>query len=110
VRPFPDAGSARWQVSAAGGTDPVWSRNGRELFYISATNEMMSVEVAPGKAFSISPPKALFSTAPYSQVGPVLSFDVHPDGRFLMLRETTPAERSELILVQNWLGEMKQRQ
>ena len=33
VRPFPDAESARWQVSAAGGSDPVWSRNGRELFY-----------------------------------------------------------------------------
>jgi serine/threonine-protein kinase len=109
VRPFPDAGSARWQVSATGGTDPVWSRNGRELFYISASNEMMSVEVAPGAAFSISQPKALFSTGPYSPVGPVTAFDVHPDGRFLMLRETTPAERSELILVQNWPGEMKQR-
>ena len=62
VRPFPDAGSARWQVSAAGGTDPVWSRSGRELFYLSAQNEMMSVEVAPGAAFSISSPKRLFST------------------------------------------------
>ncbi|MDQ2674470.1 MAG: hypothetical protein M3Y40_07415, partial [Chloroflexota bacterium] len=109
VRPFPDAGSARWQVSASGGTDPVWSRNGRELFYISAANEMMSVEVAPGAAFSISPPKALFSTVPYSPVGPVSAFDVHPDGRFLMLRETTPAERNELILVQNWVGEMERR-
>jgi hypothetical protein len=87
----------------------VWSRKGRELFYISANNEMMSVEVAPGDAFSTSQPKVLFSTAPYSQVGPLQSFDVHPDGRFLMLRETTPAERSELILVQNWIGEMKQR-
>jgi WD40 repeat protein len=109
VRPFPDAGSARWQVSATGGTDPVWSRNGRELFYLSAASEMMSVEVAPGGAFSISPPKALFSTAPYSPVGSVAAFDVHPDGRFMMLRETTPAERNELILVQNWIGEMKQR-
>jgi serine/threonine-protein kinase len=107
VRPFPDAGSARWQVSAAGGSDPVWSRNGRELFYISATSEMMSVVVAPGAAFSITPPKALFSTGPYSPVGPVTSFDVHPDGRFLLLRETTPAERNELILVQNWVEEMK---
>ena len=87
----------------------MWSRNGRELFYIGAANEMMSVEIAPGAAFSITPPKALFSTAPYSPVGPVPAFDVHPDGRFLMLRETTPAERSELILVQNWVGEMKQR-
>jgi Tol biopolymer transport system component/tRNA A-37 threonylcarbamoyl transferase component Bud32 len=110
VRPFPDAGSARWQVSPTGGTDPVWSRNGRELFFISAVNEMMSVEVAPGAAFTITPPKRLFPTGPYSPIPPVPAFDVHPDGtRFLMLRETTPTERNELIVVQNWVEEMRQR-
>jgi serine/threonine-protein kinase len=110
VRPFPDAGSARWQVSAAGGGDPVWSRTGRELFYISSQNEMMSVQVAPGAAFAISPPKRLFSTTPYTPVGPVPSFDVSPDGsQFLMLRETAPAERNELVVVQNWVEEMRER-
>jgi serine/threonine-protein kinase len=110
VRPFPDAASARWQVSAAGGTDPVWSRNGRELFYISAQQEMMGVEVAPGTSFTITEPKRLFPTGPYSPVPPVASFDVHPDGqRFLMLRETTPTDRNELIVVQNWVEEMKAR-
>ncbi|HEX6670017.1 MAG TPA: protein kinase, partial [Gemmatimonadales bacterium] len=108
VRPFPDAGSARWQVSPAGGTDPVWSRNGRELFYISAANEMMSVEVAPGATFTITQPRRLFPTGPYSAIPAVPSFDVHPDGtRFLMLRETTPTDRNELIVVQNWVEEMK---
>jgi serine/threonine-protein kinase len=110
VRPFPDASSARWQVSAAGGSDPVWSRKGRELFYLSAQNEMMSVQVSPAGAFAISPPKRLFSTAPYTVVGPVPSFDVSPDGtRFLMLRETAPAERNELVVVQNWVQEMRER-
>ena len=110
VRPFPDAASARWQVSAAGGTDPVWSRSGRELFYLSSQNEMTSVEVAPGAAFSFSPPRRLFSTAPYTPIIPVPSFDVTPDGkRFLLLRETTPTDRNELIVVQNWVEEMKER-
>jgi tRNA A-37 threonylcarbamoyl transferase component Bud32 len=110
VRPFPDAGSARWQVSAAGGTDPVWSHSGRELFYLSAQNEMTTVEVAPGAAFSISPPKRLFPTGPYTPIAPVPSFDVSPDDkRFLMLRETTPTDRNELIVVQNWVQEMKAR-
>jgi serine/threonine-protein kinase len=110
VRPFPDAASARWQVSAAGGTDPVWSRNGRELFYLGGQNEMMSVAVSPGVAFSISPPQRLFSTAPYTPIPPVPSFDVSPDGkRFLMLRETTPTDRNELIVVQNWVEEMRER-
>jgi eukaryotic-like serine/threonine-protein kinase len=110
VRPFPDATSARWQVSAAGGTDPVWSRNGRELFYLGAQGEMMSVEVAPGAAFTISPPKRLFSTAAYTPIPPVPSFDVSLDGKqFLMLRETTPTERNELVVVLNWVEEMKAR-
>jgi len=110
VRPFPDAESARWQVSAAGGFDPVWSRSGRELFYLSTQNEMMSVAVAPGAGFSISPPKRLFSTAPYTTNAPVPAFDVSPDDkRFLLLRETTPTDRNELIVVQNWVEEMKAR-
>jgi serine/threonine-protein kinase len=110
VRPFPDAASARWQVSSAGGTDPVWARSGRELFYLSGANEMMSVTVAPGPAFTISPPRRLFSVAPYTPIPPVPSFDVHPDGkRFLLLRETTPTDRNELIVVQNWVEEMKAR-
>jgi serine/threonine-protein kinase len=110
VRPFPDAESARWQVSSAGGTDPVWSRSGRTLFYISAQNEMMSVEVPPGAVFSVSPPKRLFSTAPYTPIPPVPSFDVSPDNkRFLLLRETTPTDRNELIVVQNWVEETKAR-
>jgi eukaryotic-like serine/threonine-protein kinase len=110
VRPFPDAGSARWQVSAAGGSDPVWARNGRELFYLSAQGEMTSVEVAPGAAFTISSPKRLFSTAPYTPIPPVPAFDVSPDGKqFLMLRETSPSERNELIVVQNWVQEMRAR-
>jgi Tol biopolymer transport system component len=104
VRPFPDAESARWQVSVAGGTDPVWSRSGRELFYLSAQNEMMRVDVARGAVFSVSPPKRLFSTAPYTPIPPVPSFDVSPDdNRFLLLRETTPTDRNELIVVQIWV-------
>ena len=110
VRPFPDAASARWQVSPSGGNDPVWSRNGRELFYLSDRNEMMSVAVGRGATFSIGEPKRLFSAAPYSPVAPISSFDVSPDGqRFLMLRETTPTERNELIVVQNWVEEMRRR-
>jgi serine/threonine-protein kinase len=109
VRPFPDAESARWQVSEAGGTDPVWSRNGRELFYLNGQNEMMSVAIARGAGFSFGRPRKLFSAAPYAPIPPVPAFDVSQDGRFLLLRETTPTERNELIVVQNWVEEMKAR-
>ena len=110
VRPFPDAASARWQVSTAGGTDAVWSHGGRELFYVSGDNKLMAVEVRPGPSFSSGQPKPLFSMASYVSIGPVQSFEVSPDDRrFLMLRETTPTERNELIVTQNWTEEMKAR-
>ena len=43
VRPFPDVATARWQVSASGGTLPVWAHNGRELFYVNGRQEMTSI-------------------------------------------------------------------
>jgi serine/threonine-protein kinase len=110
VRPFPDAASARWQVSIAGGNDPVWAHSGRELFYRSAANVLMSVAVRPGDTFSFDQPRRLFSTQPYVAIGPIQSYDVSPDDkRFLFLRETAPNERNELIVVQNWTQEMKER-
>jgi serine/threonine-protein kinase len=110
VRPFPDAGSARWQVSTAGGRDPVWSHSGKELFYRSAKDQLMTVAVRPGATFAVEQPKALFSTAAYVAIAPVPSFDVSPDDRrFLLLRETAANERNELIVVQNWTQELKNR-
>ena len=110
MRPFPDAGSARWQVSTAGGGDPLWSHSGRELFYRSAQEAMTSVAIRPGATFAFEQPKALFSTANYLPITPVQSYDVTPDDkRFLMLRATSTNERNELIVVQNWTEEMKGR-
>ena len=70
----------------------------------------MTVAVRPGATFSFDQPKPLFSTANYVFINPVQSFDVSPDDkRFLFLRETAPNERNELIVVQNWTQEMKDR-
>ena len=56
------------------------------------------------------PAGPIFSTAPYTSNAPVPSVDVSPDDkRLLMLRETTPTDRNELIVVQNWVEEMKAR-
>ena len=53
VRPFPETGSAKWQVSTAGGREPTWSPSGRELFYINGKAEMVSAEITPGAAFGV---------------------------------------------------------
>jgi serine/threonine-protein kinase len=111
VRPFPDVASARWQVSTSDGRDPLWSHSGRELFYVSAnTGKLMSVAVKPGATFAFDQPRPLFSTVPYVPGTSVPAYDVSPDDkRFLFLRETSPNERSEMIVVQNWTEELKQR-
>jgi eukaryotic-like serine/threonine-protein kinase len=52
VRPFPDVNGARWQISAAGGIQPLWSRQGQELFYLAPAGELMScawLEVQHGR-------------------------------------------------------------
>ena len=52
VRPFPETSSAKWQVSTAGGSQPVWSRSGRQLYYINGKNEMVAAEIRPGATFA----------------------------------------------------------
>jgi hypothetical protein len=70
----------------------------------------MRVAVSPGAAFSFAQPKPLFSTAAYVPGGAISPYDVSPDDkRFLFLRETTPNERNEMIVVQNWTQELKGR-
>jgi hypothetical protein len=113
VRPFPDAASARWQVSTAGGVSPVWAHSGKELFYLTNQGDkILSIAVHPGagQSFAFDPPKAVIATSQYVQVTPVPSFDVSPDDkRFMLLRETAPNERNELIVVQNWTEELRAR-
>jgi len=78
VQTFPEHGG-KWQVSTGGGGFPVWSRDGRELHFISADNKLMAVEVkGDGKKFDAGVPKPLFDVPAQAQ------FDVSKDGRFLI--------------------------
>jgi serine/threonine-protein kinase len=110
VRPFPAVGTARWQASTAGGRQPVWSHSGRELFYINGRNELISAEVRPGPAFSLGKQTVLFTTTGFNLTGALPTYAITPDDRrFLMVREGTAAEGSELIVAENWLEELKAR-
>ena len=56
VRPFPDVNTSRRQVSTGGGTRPLWSRDGRELFYFVPPDTIMAVPVEPGKELRFGRP------------------------------------------------------
>jgi serine/threonine-protein kinase len=105
VRPFPDITRARWQVSTSGGSSPVWSREGRELFFAAATGHLASLDVAPGPDFRPSPPRNLFPMAshllgPYHQ-----SFAVEPGGRTFLFAQPVDQSASEeyATVLLNWL-------
>ncbi|HKT61076.1 MAG TPA: protein kinase, partial [Gemmatimonadales bacterium] len=110
VRPFPDAATARWQVSASGGTNPLWSRDGRELFYMNGHGEMATVPIASGPTFGAGEPRVLFSVGNYTVGGNAGVYDISPDGkRFLMVRPVAGIGETELVVVQNWFEELRQR-
>ncbi len=108
VRPFPDTQSRRWQVSVDGGTEPVWARDGRELFFRGAERYMaVSVETRP--TFSVGGRTPLFPVEQFLSGAGHPMYDVHPDGdRFLMLLAGDP-EPAPVILVKNWLQDVERR-
>ena len=95
----PDA-AQRWKVSTAGGSQPVWRRDGEELFYVSADNELMSAPVKPGRLLEIGQPETLFKIDPGGGGG---FYDVSPNGdRFLVNTAVTRAESLPITVVVNW--------
>ena len=99
VRTFPQAGSVT-QISTDGGWDPKWSRDGRELFYISGDDRMMAVKIETDPRFKAGSPKELFRRK-------YTDYDVAPDGRFVMIEREKGDESSDLVVVFNWFEELK---
>jgi serine/threonine-protein kinase len=104
VRRYPGTEGALRQVSSGDGFDPLWSRDGREIFYRSLSDSLVSVPVLPGAAFAVGTERVLFSTRG------VTDWDVMPDGRrFVLVREREAAEPKRLIVVEDFHEELKAR-
>jgi serine/threonine-protein kinase len=109
VSPFPNTSASRTQVSLNGGDEPLWSRDGRELFYQTLTTELTAarIEAAP-PAIRVVSRTPLFSRASYNRdFGIGTMYDVSPDGRrFIMTRQRGEASE-RLVLVLNWFTELQ---
>jgi serine/threonine-protein kinase len=107
VADFPRV-QVRRQVSVDGGTQPVWSRDGSELFYRAEGGRMMVASVNAGPA---APPQVLFAGTYFGGLGAALAqYDVATDGRFLMSRPVGEQNGpTHLILVSNWFHELRDR-
>ena len=93
----------KWRVSQGGGREPVWSRDGREL-YFRAPPAMLAVRVAAGAAFQAGPPVKLFEGFE-RRPAPRADYDVAPDGRFLMVQAIdAPTEAPRIDVVVDWFA------
>jgi len=109
VRSLQDWDRIRVKVSTSGGRTPMWSRDGRELFYLDENNLLTVVPVQHGATFTAGKPMRILNTAYVAANN--RSFDISLDGqRFLMIKENVPAGPApgpqRIIVVTNWLDEI----
>ena len=107
VRPFSGPG-APIRVSPSGGIEPVWGPGDRELFYLEGS-KMMAVTVSSEPGFGFRSPEVLFESQYLHGHARLPSYDVAPDGRFLMIKPA-PEEKveiTEIVVVLNWFEELK---
>lgn len=112
VTPFPKIDDGKWQVSTNGGDDPVWSPDGRHLFFTSSA-QMWVAEVDTEPTFSRGTLTALFSLSGYTMSGLGRRYDLAPDGeRFLLLKAAGTQPGGDvaftgMIVVEHWFEELK---
>jgi Tol biopolymer transport system component len=114
VQPFTADGrdaANRWPISSAGGTDPRWRRDGKELFFLGADGRLMSVAVksATVGGFSTDPPEPLFEIPPISQRIATNSFrySVTSDGQRFLVVLGPPEPPRPLTVITNWQSAVK---
>jgi len=105
VQPFPGPGG-RVQVSAGGGTEPVWSRDGKRLFY-RGDGRLMAARLATGEGFTVATRDTLFADSYQYAPNPHANYDVMADGtHFVFLKA---ASEGSMIVVANWKAVVRER-
>src|SRR5579864_1094286 len=102
---FPQPGG-KWQSSTDGGRDPVWSRDGRELYYYSLDGKIMTVDIKAGPQFQFGVPKTLFEARISTRN---ISFEVSKDGRFLLPVLVEQETSKPMTVVLNWPEMLKRK-
>jgi serine/threonine-protein kinase len=111
VSTFPNQ-EGKWQLSSASGLNPLWSPDGKALYYISPLAKMMAVPISTNPVFSSGAPHELFDVSQMFFPNSLLAnYDISPDGkRFVMIRNTrksTDTQACNVIL--NWTHELQQK-
>jgi hypothetical protein len=106
IRALPGPGG-KLQVSPAGGSEPVWSHDGQELYYRSG-DRMLAVRLTTRPTLTASAPRTLFEGRYLRTDTGGAGYDVSATGRFLMVQPVAPEETPTRInIVLNWLETLK---
>jgi len=97
-----------YTVSVDGGEDPVWSADGKELYYRRGADMMRVTVPARGQTVNWPPPEVLFTGNYLYDDSGDQSYDVAPDGRFLMMRPLE-TEGVTIHVVLGWIAEVEAR-
>jgi eukaryotic-like serine/threonine-protein kinase len=112
VRPFPDAQGGRWQISNGGGSEPRWSHDGHELFYLDGDSRMNAAQVRSGAAFTTAGHTTLFDASRFVIAGFHQSYDVTPDGRsfiFIAPRQAGSQNVPQIVWADDWFSDVAAR-
>jgi len=110
IQGFPAASGGKWQVSTAGGDQPLWRHDGKELFYVAPDQSLESVEVRYTESgLSFGEPKALFKAPIHSGITTTRNdYLVSADGqRFLINTPLEDTAKLPITVVLNWTNLLK---
>ena len=115
VQPFPNIDDGKWQVStSAGAIDPVWSPDGRHLFFYEPGSRIMVAEFETDPTFSPGTPTEAFTLSGLNLSGGGRRYDLAPDGERFVVRRAGGAQTAEedgfdRLIVENWHQELTER-
>jgi serine/threonine-protein kinase len=106
ARAFPRPGG-KFQISTDGGSEPRWSRDGRELFYRNG-DKMMAARISIGSTLTVGAPRPLFEGHYEVSDTGTGGYDVSADRRFLMIEWAAPQQPvTHINVVLNWFEDLK---
>jgi serine/threonine-protein kinase len=105
VRPYPIRGDVKWPISIDGGRSPVWSPDGKHLYYSDYSDNLIEVSYETDPVFTVTGSEELFRGG-YRSVGPWAYWDFHPDD-FRILKFKDLGEPNKFYFKTNWFEELK---
>jgi Tol biopolymer transport system component len=98
-------GQGKWQVSANGGSQPQWSKDGKELYYMDPTFNLLAVPVTNvGSALQFGAAQKLVNSTSWSS--PVVFYDVAPDSKKILMNRVSQQVNQSVTVVTNFTAEL----